>query len=100
MRHKTKNTATMKTNTSYAKPPSYSLRLKTSLASAGLATLCHPNAEIGIDDRRAVYEVQNIPVAVPVPDVIRVFNSSVQVSGWIFNFADLGAGRIVRGATA
>lgn len=73
------------------------LKLKTSEASSGLATLQHPFAPIGHCGDVITYAVTGIPEIVTDQQAARLFNLTVTVSGHVFAFADLGIGHIARG---
>ena len=72
------------------------LKLKTSEASGGLATLQHPAALVGHCGGVITYAVTDIPETVTDQQAARLFNLTATISGHVFAFEDLGLGRIVK----
>ena len=46
-----------------------------------------------------VYEIKNVPDNTPVNEVCRIFNATINVCGNIFDFANIGYGKIAKGET-
>ena len=76
------------------------LKLKTTEASGGRATLAHPLAQVGEQGNAIIYSVIEIPQGVSISEVVRLFNHTCTCSGHVFKFSQLGAGWIVRGEAA
>ena len=76
------------------------IKLKSSEASNGCATLAHPLAKVGEQNGTIVYQVVEIPLGESIADVVRIFNLTCTITGHVFKFSELGAGRIVRGGVA
>jgi len=72
------------------------IKLKTTASSTGLATLQHPDVPPGIDGDVITYAVNNVPEHIPAAEVVRLFNLTTILNGYIANFAQLAPGAILR----
>ena len=64
------------------------LKLKTTEASGGVATLTHPLAKVGEQNGTIVYQVVEIPLGESIADVVRIFNLTCTITGHVFKFSD------------
>jgi hypothetical protein len=72
-------------------------------AGSHATTPTHPDAKPGITGKVSVYRVVNVPDAVAVAEVIRLFNATVipfpdkLPTPWTLDYSQLGAGNVVTG---